>query len=73
MLLGESGILNLASERLEDGLKVRIYDKWCFCTILVIIEFNLGLVGAWNREHVKHRHKVVTCVKLFVASRNFLR
>ena len=73
MLLGKSGVRNLASERLEDGFKVRIYDKYVPCTILVIIKFNLGLFGVWNMEQVKHRHKVVTCEKLFVASQNFFR
>ena len=44
-----------------------------FVQYLYIIELNLGLFGAWNIEHVKHLHKVVTCAKLFVASENFLR
>ena len=41
--------------------------------LVELVEFDLRLFRAWSREHMKHRHKVVSGAKLFVASENFLR
>ena len=37
VLLGVGGVLNLATGRLKDGLKVSINDEWCFSTILELV------------------------------------
>ena len=72
MLLGVGGVLYLATGRLKDGLKVHIVYKWRLCTILVLVEFDFRLFGAWRREHMEHRHEVVSGAELFVASLAFL-
>ena len=66
VLLGESCLLHLANERLMDGLKVRIDDEKRFTTILVLVEFNLGLFGAPHQKYMKHRHEVVSGAKYFL-------
>ena len=43
MLLGVCGLLNLASERLENRLKVGIDNTRRLCTILLLVEFDLRL------------------------------
>ena len=73
MLLGVGGELNLATGRLQDGLKVSIYDERRLCTILVLVEFDLRVFGAWHREHMEHRHEVGSSAELFVSRKNFLR
>ena len=54
VLLGVGGVLHLAIARLEDKLKVRINNKRCFKTILVLIEFDLRMFRAWSKEHMEH-------------------
>ena len=51
MLLGISGVLNLATGWLKNGLKVRIDDERFLSTIFVLVEFDFCLFGAWRREH----------------------
>ena len=73
VLLGVGAVFNLATGRLKDELKVRINDEWCFSTILELIEFDLHFFGAWHREHMEHRHEVVSSAELFVSLENFFR
>ena len=73
VLLGVGGVLNLATRQLKDGLKVRINDEWCFSTILKLVKFDLRFFGAWLREHMEHRHEVVSSAELFVSGENFFR
>ena len=63
----------MVTERLEDGLKVRIDDERCLSTILVLVEFDLRMLGAWSREHMENRHEVVPGTELLVSREDFLR
>ena len=72
VLLGVSGVLNLATRWLKNGLKVRIDDERCLSTIFVLVEFDLRLFGAWPREHMEKRHEVGSGAKLFVSRENLL-
>ena len=67
VLLGTGCLLHLTTERLENGLKVRIDHERRHGTELVIVELQLRLFGVGRREHVKHRHEVVAGAQLFVA------
>ena len=67
VLLGVGGVLNLATGRLEDGLKVSIYDERRLYIILILVDFYLRLFGTWRRKHMKHRHEIVSGAKLLVA------
>ena len=71
VLLGVSCVLHPATGRFKNGLKVRIDDEWCFSTILVLVEFDLRLLRAWIRKHMKDGHEVISGAKLFVSRENF--
>ena len=73
VLLGLGGVLNLGTGQLEDGLNVSIYDERRLCTILVLVELDLRVFGALHREHMEHRHEVVSSQVLFVSRKNFLQ
>ena len=73
MLLGVSGVLNLATGWLKDGIKVRINNERCLSTIFVLVKFDFSLFGAWRCEHIENRHEVVSGAKLFVSRKKFLR
>ena len=72
VLLGVGGPLYLATGRLEDGLKIRIDDEKFLNTKLLLVKFNLRLLGAWHRKYMENRHEVVTGAKLNVSCQNFL-
>ena len=73
VLLGVGSPFHLATGRLKNGLEVSIDNDWRLYIILVLVEFDLRLFRAWSRKHMKHRQKVLSSAKLFVASDNFLR
>ena len=66
-------MLYLTTDRLENGLKVRINHERRHGTKLVIVELQLRLFGAGCGKHVKHRGEVVAGAKLLVTRENFLR
>ena len=72
MLLYVGDVLNLASGRLENGLKVSIYDKRRLCTIRILVEFYLPLLGTKRRKYIKHRYVNVSGAELLVARQNVL-
>ena len=49
VLLEQCNMFYLATERLEDGLKVHVDDERRLCTILILVELDLCLFGAWQR------------------------
>ena len=51
LLLCVGSVLNLATGRLEDALKFRIDDECSISTILVVVEFDLRMLGTWHRKH----------------------
>ena len=73
VLLGVGVEHNLATGRLEDGLKVSIYDERRLCTMLILAELYLSLFGAWLRKHMKHRNEIVSGAELLMARQNVLR
>ena len=68
VLLGVCGVLYLTHKLLKEGLKVNIDDEWRLSTIHVLFEFNVHFFWARCRKYMKHRHKVDSSAKLFVAS-----
>ena len=73
MLLSECGLLHLAIEWLEDRLKVCIDDERRLSTIRVLVEFDLGLFGAWRLEYIEQRHEDVSSEKLLVTRKYFFQ
>ena len=73
MLLKVSSLLCLATKRLDDGLEVRIDHERRHGAKLVVKEFELRLFKAGRREHMEHRHEIVSIAELLVARENFLR
>ena len=71
MLLRVRYFFYLTTERLKDGLEVRIDYELRHRTELVIVKLKLRLFRAGRRKHMKHRHEFISCAQLFIAREAF--
>ena len=71
VLLSLNCLLHLATERLEDGLEVRIDHEWHHGAEFIIIEFKLRVFPAGRRKHKKLQYEVISFAQLLVMRNSF--